>query len=98
MGEIIESKVIGDKIIYKIMVNEEESLTLKGGIRNIDMFSLDLCKTESRIVERGKEGVVKYFLIPIKYKSKSKKKPNNISYQVIDLDSKAIFIYVVGYD
>ncbi len=98
MGEIIGSKIIGDKVVYKIIVDEKESLTLKGSRKNIYLFSLDLCKTESRIIEKGKKGVTKHFLIPIKYRSKSKKKPKNVSYQVIDLDSKAIFIYTGSYD
>jgi len=95
MGEIIGSKVIGDKVVYKVLLDKKESLALKGGIRNIHMFSLDLCETESKVIEKGKGGVTKHFLIPIKYKSKSKKKPNSVSYQVIDLDSKTIFIYTV---
>ncbi|MBW2984874.1 hypothetical protein KY361_07165 [Candidatus Woesearchaeota archaeon] len=95
MGEIIGSRTIGDRVIYKIMVNENESLTLKGSMRNIHLFSLDLCDAESRIIERGKEGVTKHFLIPTKHRPKPKKKPDSVSYQAIDLDSKTIFIYTV---
>ena len=95
MGEIIGSKIIGDKIVYKVLLDEKESLTLKGGMRNIHIFSLDLCKTESRMIEKGKEGVTKHFLVPIKHRSKSKKKPDNVFYQVIDIDSKTIFVYTV---
>lgn len=98
MGEIIGSRIIDDKIVYKLVVNEKESLALKGGMRNIYVFSLDLCKTESRIIEKGKGGVTKHFLIPIRYRSKSKKKPNNIFYQAIDLETKTIFIYTVSYN
>lgn len=98
MGEIIESKIIGDKVVYKVIVDEKESLALKGSTRNIHLFTLDLCDVESRIIEKGKGGVTKHFVVPIKYRSKSKKKPHTISYQIIDLDSKAIFIYTVSYD
>lgn len=95
MGKIIGSKTIEDRVICKVMVNEKESLTIKGSMRNIHLFSLDLCETESRIIEKGKGGVTKHFLIPPKHRPKSKKRPNAISYQAIDLDSKVIFIYTV---
>lgn len=95
MGEIIGSRTIGDRVIYKIMVNGKESLTLKGSMKNIRLFSLDLCDAESRIIERGKGGVTKHFLIPAKQRSKSKKRLHSIFYQVIELDNKAIFIYTL---
>ena len=95
MGEIINSKIIGNKVLYKVELSENESLALRGNMRNIRLFSLDLCDTESRIMERGPDKVAKYFLIPIKYKSKSNKKPRSISYQMINLDAKAIYIYIV---
>lgn len=95
MGEIIGSRVVGDRILYRVMLDEKESLALKGNIRHVQLFSLDLCDTESRIIEKGKDGVTKHFLIPIRYRSKSKKKPRSIAYQMIDLDTKAIYIYIV---
>ena len=95
MGEIIESKVIEGKVLYKVVVDEKELLSLKGGMRNVHLFSLDLCDTESKIVERGKRGVTKHFLIPIKHRHKTKKRPNSISYHIINMDTKSIFIYTV---
>ena len=79
--------------MYKILAEEEELLNLKGNTRNVHLISLDLCKTEARIVQRGKKGVTKHFLIPIKHRSKSKKKPKNISYHALNLNNKIIFIY-----
>jgi len=94
MGEIITSKVFGDKVIYNIVLNEEESLSLKGGIKNIHMFSLEQCDSDSKIMARGKDKSAKYFLIPIKYKLKSRKKLRIISIQVIETETKAIYIYI----
>ncbi|MBD3249289.1 hypothetical protein GF336_04555 [Candidatus Woesearchaeota archaeon] len=96
MGKIISSKIMGDKVLLKIKLSEKEAHNLKGGINNAYLFSLDMCKTESRIIERGNKGVTKYFSIPICHRTKAKKKPRSVSYNTIDLDDKVIFIYTVS--
>jgi hypothetical protein len=94
MAEIIGSRFTGDKIIYSIAVDEEENLALQGRIKNINIFALDLCDTDSKIMARGKHGTTKYFLIPTKYRSRSRKKLNVKSPQAIETDTKAVYIYV----
>lgn len=96
MGAIIQSRRIGDNILYKVIYNQEDALSLKGILKNIQLFSLDLCKMKGEIMQRGKHGVTKFFLIPTQFKSKSKKKPKSVSYQSIDLDTKMLFIYTVN--
>lgn len=96
MGEILNSEIVGDKILYTVSLDEKESIALNGGLKNIHMFSLDLCKTRSKIIERGKDGRTKYFLLPTHYKSKSKNKPKIKSIQRIDTKKEVIFVYICG--
>jgi len=86
------SKSFGDKVIYNILVNEQESISLKGRVKNIHIFSLEQCDADSKIMARGKGKSAKYFLIPIKLKSKKRLKI--ISTQIVETETKAIFIYV----
>ncbi len=92
MGEIIQSRVSGDKIIYQVALDESESLALKGRVRNVHMFSLDLFTVESKMVEKGKDGVTKYFVIPSVFKSKRKSQLSDL--QMFETDQKYFFIYV----
>lgn len=94
MGEIIFSRFTGNKVIYGILLEENESLALQGRIWGIHVLCLDMCKTESRIIEKGKNGVTRYFSIPIKYKPRSKHKPLLESSQIIDTKTKAIYIFI----
>ncbi len=96
MGKIIGCRICGSKIIYKIKVTEEEALFIGGNFRNIWLFSLDNCNVNAEIIERGKNGVSKYFTIPTCLKCKSKKKPKSVFYQSINLDDRIIFIYIVN--
>jgi len=94
MGEIIKSRVAGDKIVCSIAVNEEEAIALKGRIKNIHMFAIDLCDTDSTIIEKGKNGVVKYFRLPCNLRLKSKKKPELRSCQLIETDTSVFVINI----
>ena len=94
MGEIIGSKIFGDKIIYSIIVDEQEALALEGRIRNIHMFTLKECYTDSNIITKGRNNSAKYFIMPIKYQQKPKKKLEIVSIQKLETESKIIFIYV----
>lgn len=94
MGEIIGSKVFGDKVIYHIIVDEQEALALEGRIRNIHMFTLEEGYADSSIISKAKANTAKYFVLPQKYRLKTKKKLELISAQKLETNTKAIFIYV----
>ena len=94
MGEILASRVKDQRIIFTIAVDENEALELKGSIKKIHLFSLDMCNTDSGILEKGKDGRTKFFLMPTEHKSKSKNKPEIKSVQKISLNTKNIFIYL----
>jgi hypothetical protein len=97
MGTIISQKVMPDnKIKIRVEVDMNEALALKGNVKDVHIFSRELSTTESKIIEKGKKGVTKYFLIPPKFRKRSKKILNNIACQKIETDTKAIFIYTMN--
>lgn len=98
MGEIINTKTSSDKIIYKIELSEEEALQLKNHMKNVHMFSANLCNQNTRIIERGNKRGAKYFVIPLSLKSRKKKRYHSISYQKIEADDKVFYIYTVHKD
>ncbi len=99
MGEIISSKVFLDKkIVYKILLDKKENIALKNAIRNITIFSGDLCNDPARIIKRGKNGVTQYFEIPYNMRFRKKRIYKEISYQKIETASKIFYIYVIPKD
>ena len=99
MGIILKSKMLPDnRIKLKICLDEDEALFLKGCIRDIRVFSSDLCTQESCITERGKNGVTKYFKIPSKLRNRKKKKFFDIKCQRIESGNKVMFVYLVSHE
>lgn len=94
MGEIIGSRIFGDKVIYHVLIDEKEALALEGRIKHIHMFTFEECDTNSKIMARGKDNSAKYFVMPIKYRSRPRKKLELISTQVLETETKAIFVYI----
>jgi hypothetical protein len=96
MGKILSTKVLpNQQMKIKICVEQREALALQGSVRKIHLFARDLCEVESEVIERGKKGVTKYFLIPSKLRSKSKRKPCIVCCQRIDGDTKVMFVYTI---
>ena len=98
MGEIINTKTSPDKITYKIELNIKKALQLKNHMKNIHMFSANLCNNDTRIIERGNKKGAKYFVIPLILKSRKKKRFNRVSYQKIETDEKVFYICTVNKD
>jgi len=83
-----------NKVVYKILLDENEALNLRGNLKNIHLFSSDLCKKEAQMNQRGNKGVTKYFKIPLSLRSR--KKPSGIlSYQNLSIPSKIFYIYTI---
>jgi len=97
MGEVINTKISSDKIIYRIELSEEEARQLKNHVTNVHIFSDNLCNHDSRIIERGVKGGAKYFVIPLSLKSR-KKRYSKVSYQKIETEDKVFYICVVEKD
>lgn len=95
MAEILNTKTDGNgDLILEVSVKYNESLELKGNMKNIHIFSEEVIDIPTHISLRGKNESTKYFLIP-------KKLRNNLIYDTdvtckkIDNDKKIIFIYIV---
>lgn len=98
MGEIINSKISADKIIYKIELSEKEACQLRNHVKKVHIFVGELCSHDSKIIERGNKGGAKYFTIPLSLKSRKRKKYHKISYQKIETDEQIFFICVANKD
>lgn len=95
MGEIIHSKIISNnKVIYKILLDVEEAQRLKGHLKNIHVFTSNLCKEKTQINTRGNNGVTKYFKIPLGIRSR-KKYHGKLVYQKIDTTKNIFYIYTI---
>lgn len=96
MGQIINTRNLPDKtVVCKILLNQEEIANLRGHMKNVHVFSENLCNQFSQINTRGNAGVTKYFKIPLGIRSR-KKHNGNLSYQMIETPAKAFYIYTLG--
>ncbi|MCK5282174.1 MAG: hypothetical protein KAK00_02090 [Nanoarchaeota archaeon] len=97
MGTILSSKILpDDRVKLRICLNEEEALSLGGCVKNVHVFSSDLCKYESRVIERGRDGVTKHFLVPSNLRDKTKRLFFGIKCQKIDMGNKDLYVYVLS--
>ncbi|MCW8965981.1 MAG: hypothetical protein OQK82_04730 [Candidatus Pacearchaeota archaeon] len=95
MGEIIHSKIISNnKVTYKILLDLEEAQKLKGHLKNIHLFTANLCTENSQINTRGNKGVTKYFKIPLNIRSR-KKYYGTLLYQKLDTSTKVFYVYTI---
>ena len=95
MGTILSTKVRDDKkIVFEIVLDQEEAMHLKGHLDNIHIFSENAVEIETLLVQRGKRGATKYFLVPRTLRDNLKSK-EKISCQRIETKSRIMFIYVV---
>lgn len=95
MGSIVSSKSAKDgKIIYEVLMDYDESLQLKGRIKNVHLFSEDVAEIKTNLSSRGKNEATKYFLIPRELRH-DMKFTDKVKCQKLETQSKIIFIYVV---
>jgi hypothetical protein len=96
MGEIISSRVKEDgKVVFEVAVGYEEARQLKGHLNKVHIFSEDVADVQSNIAQRGKNEATKYFLIPKELRKNMKIGNMPVGCQVIETNSKCIFIYVI---
>ena len=95
MGTVLGTKTIeGDKILFEVEVDYDESLQLNGHTHHIHVFSEDAAEIKTHISQRGTNEATKYFLIP-KELRKDMKFKENVKCQKIDLGNKTLFVFVV---
>jgi hypothetical protein len=96
MGEIISSRVKEDgKVVFEIAVSYEEAKQLKGHLNRVHVFSEDVADIKSNIAQRGKNEATKYFLIPKEVRKAMKLTDAPVGCQLIETNSRYIFVYVV---
>jgi hypothetical protein len=96
MGEIISSRLLGSKVIYKILLDLEEAMNLKNALRNVHLFSEDYFFHEAKIIERGKGRSTKYFQIPFSLRFRKKKLYESVSYLKLETSLKTFFVYIIN--
>ena len=96
MGVILGTKTTKDnKIIFEVEMDYEESLKLKGHIKNIHIFSEDAAEIKTNLSQRGTNEATKYFLIPRELRE-NLKFDEQVKCQKIETDTRIIFVFVVS--
>ena len=97
MGSILNSKVVKDKIVFSVCMEQEEALQLRGHVKDIHIFSERIADIRTNLSGRGKNCATKYMLVPRELR-KGIKFPltKQISCQRIDTKEHAIFVYLVS--
>ena len=83
-----------DKVIVELQMDYDESLKLKGHIKNIHMFSEDAAEIKTNLSQRGTNEATKYFLIPRELRE-DLTFDEKVKCQRIDTDTRIIFVYMV---
>jgi hypothetical protein len=95
MGTILGTKMTKDnKVVFEVEMDYEDSLNLKGHVKNIHIFSEDASEIRTNLSQRGAKEATKYFLIPRKLRddlSFSK----SVKCQSIETETRKIFVFVV---
>lgn len=99
MGEILESRFLSaEKVKIKICLDKEEAYALRGHIDNINLIAKDSSPHYSRIVQRGKEGISKYFTIPPGLIEESIQPIDEVNCHRIETGKRLLFIYIYSKD
>jgi len=83
-----------DKVTIEVQLDYEESLKLKGHIKNIHLFSEDSAEIKANLSQRGTNEATKYFLIPRELRENLTFN-EKVKCQRIDTENRIIFIYMV---
>ena len=95
MGTILGTKITKDnKIIFEVEMDYEESLKLKGHIKNVHIFSEDAAEIKTNLSQRGTNEATKYFLIPRELRGDLKFN-EQVKCQKVETDTRTIFVFVV---
>lgn len=96
MGTILGTKTLKNKkIIFEVELDYEESLKLKGHIKNVHLFSEDAAEIKTNLSQRGTNEATKYFLIPRELRENLKFN-EEVKCQKIETNTRTIFIFVVN--
>jgi len=95
MGTILGTKITKDnKIVFEVEMDYEESLKLKGHIKNVHIFSEDAAEIKTNLSQRGTNEATKYFLIPRELRGDLKFN-EQVKCQKVETNTRIIFVFVV---
>jgi len=86
--------IMGIILGTKVEVDYDDSLKLKGHVKNIHVFSEDAAELKTNLAQRGTNDTTKYFLIP-KELREGLNFDKSVKCQKIETDSRKIFIFVM---
>ncbi len=96
MGAVLGTKMLKDnKVLFEIELDYEESLRLRGFIKNVHVFSEDAAEIKTNLSQRGTNEATKYFLIPRELRD-NLKFDEKVKCQKIETPTKNIFIFAVN--
>ena len=82
-----------DKVIFEVEMDYEDSLKLKGHVKNVHVFSEDAAEIRTNLSQRGTNEATKYFLIPRELRENLNFN-KNVKCQKIETETRKIFVFV----
>jgi SMC interacting uncharacterized protein involved in chromosome segregation len=82
-----------DKVIFEIEMDYDDSLKLKGHVKNVHVFSEDAAEIRTNLSQRGTNEATKYFLIPRELRENLNFN-KNVKCQKIETETRKIFVFV----
>lgn len=83
-----------DKVVFEVEMDYEDSLKLRGHVKNIHVFSEDAANLRTNLAQRGAKDTTKYFLIPRELRD-GLNFEKSVKCQKIETDSRKIFIFAM---
>jgi len=83
-----------DKVVFEVEMDYDDSLLLKGNIRNVHLFSEDAAEVDTHLSQRGTNEATKYFLIPRTLRE-GLDFDGEVKCQKIETKDKKIFIFAL---
>lgn len=96
MGEILNCKKGDNKVLYSVLLNDQEAKALKGHLKNVYLFSKNQFIYETKFFERGNQRGAKYFLMPSLLRPKRRNKFLDIKYHVLEEGNHLHYIYIAN--
>ena len=94
MGTILSTRMTkDDKVIFEVEMDYEDSLKLKGHVKNVHVFSEDAAEIRTNLSQRGTNEATKYFLIPRELRENLNFN-KNVKCQKIETETRKIFVFV----
>ena len=95
MGTILGTRMVNDdKVVFEVEMDYEDSLKLRGHVKNVHIFSEHAADLRTNLAQRGVNDATKYFLIPRELRE-GLNFDGCVKCQRIETESKKIFIFMM---